>query len=129
MDLNPVGGQTATGCTETDLRLAVVHRVASSPLLKESNRLRALFLFRCERALSEPGVVIHEQEVGSKVFGRPPDYDTSEDTLVRVHASRLRKKIQQYFLSEGQHEPIVIEIPKGGYTPVFHFRESAFPEL
>jgi hypothetical protein len=128
-DLKPVGGQTATVCTETDVRLAVVHRVANSPELRESNRLRELFLFLCERALSEPGVVIHEQEVGIKVFGRSPDYDTSEDTLVRVHASRLRKKIQQYFLTGGQHEPIVIEIPKGGYTPVFQFRESPFSEI
>lgn len=99
------------------MRLDVVQRVASSPILKESKRLRELFLFLCERALHDPGMAIHEQEVGTEVFGRPADYDTSEDTLVRVHASRLRKKLQQYFSSEGLHEPIVIEIPKGGYPP------------
>ena len=113
------------------INLPAAHQSVHNPAHRVTESLPAptLFLFLCEHALSEPGVVIHEQEVGIKVFGRSPDYDTSKDTLVRVHASRLRKKIQQYFLSDGQHEPIIIEIPKGGYTPVFQFRESLFSEI
>jgi hypothetical protein len=113
----------ATVNPEADLRLAVVDRVAGSPLFKDSKRLRDLFLFLCERALADPDAVIHEQEIGVAVFCRPPDYDTSQDTLVRVHASRLRKKLQQYFDAE-PGESVVVEIPKGGYTPVFRPRET-----
>lgn len=121
--LSPAGGlEAAAHLEKVDVRVDVVRRVASSPTLKDSKRLQELFLFLCERALQDPSSAIREQEVGVAVFGRPAEYDTSEDTLVRVHASRLRKKLHQYFLGEGRHEPVIIEIPKGGYTPVFHLR-------
>ena len=56
------------------------------------------------------------------VFGRPADYDTSHDTLVRVQVSQLRKKLQEHFSEEGRDEPLIIEIPKGNYVPVFRPR-------
>ena len=52
------------------------------------------------------------------MFGRSPGYDTAQDNLVRVQASQLRKKLQQYFAAEGRDEPVVIEIPKGSYVPI-----------
>lgn len=71
-------------------------------------------------------MVLREQEIGVDILGRPPDYDTSHDTLVRVLVSQLRKKLQDYFAAEGREEPLVIEIPRGTYLPVFRPRE---PEL
>jgi hypothetical protein len=47
-----------------------------------------------------------------------------EDTLVRVHASRLRKRLQQYFATEGAAEPVVIDIPTHSYMPVFRTRDA-----
>src|SRR5207248_2939872 len=47
---------------------------------------------------------------------------------VRVHASMLRKRLEQYFADEGAHESVIIEIPKGNYAPVFRERgEVALP--
>jgi hypothetical protein len=59
------------------------------------------------------------------VIGRPPDYDTASDNIVRVHASMLRKRLDQFFSSEGRDEPIIIELPKGNYAPVFSERSLA----
>lgn len=56
------------------------------------------------------------------VLGRPANYDTSHDTLVRVLVSHLRKKLQEHFNGEGKDEPLVIEIPRGNYLPVFRAR-------
>jgi hypothetical protein len=61
----------------------------------------------------EESAEIHEQEIGHKVFGRGPDYDTNADNVVRVTASQVRKKLEQYFSLEGASEPVVLEIPKG----------------
>ncbi|HXN24422.1 MAG TPA: hypothetical protein VOA41_16915 [Candidatus Dormibacteraeota bacterium] len=83
-----------------------------------------MFLYLCQRVLEQSADDIHEHEVGHKVFGRPLDYDTAADNIVRVHASMLRKRIEQYFAAEGQHEPIVVEIPKGNYAPTFHERRA-----
>jgi hypothetical protein len=82
-------------------------------------------VYLATRVLEEEVEEIHEQEVGNKVFGRPANYDTSSDNIVRVHASMLRKRLEQYFAEEGANEPLTIEIPKGNYAPVFRIREEA----
>jgi hypothetical protein len=100
----------------------LLERIAASGPFQKSKRLRDLLLYLGERSLQSPHCTLREQEIGVKVFGRPPDYDTSHDTLVRVHVSQLRKKLQDYFRAEGRKEPLVIEIPKGSYVPLFRPR-------
>lgn len=100
----------------------LLHRVAASPQFQKANRLRELLLYVGERSLQDPNCVLHEQEIGVDVLGRRPDYDTSHDTLVRVQVSQLRKKLQEHFAGEGHNEPLIIEIPKGSYVPVFRLR-------
>ncbi len=94
-----------------------------SRYIAKSARLHDLFTYLCDRVINEGTSEIHEQEVGHAVFGRPVDYDTALDNIVRVHASTLRKRLEQYFAEEGREEPVVIELPKGNYAPVFRERE------
>lgn len=100
----------------------LLQRVASSPQFQKSKRLRELLLYLGDRGLKDPNCVLHEQEIGVDVLGRPSDYDTSHDTLVRVLISQLRKKLQEYFAGEGRDEPLIIQIPKGNYLPAFRPR-------
>jgi hypothetical protein len=102
--------------------------VASAPSFQRSKRLRDLLLYLGERSLHDPACILREQEIGTDVLGRPADYDTSHDTLVRVQVSQLRKKLQEHFGAEGRDEPLVIEIPKGSYVPVFRQRAEALLE-
>ena len=62
---------------------------------------------------------LNEQRLGHAVFGRSLNYDSSSDGIVRTQASRLRQRLDLYFSGEGATEAIRIEIPKGGYVPVF----------
>ena len=103
-------------------RKLLIERVASSRYVNRSARLRDLLVYLTTRVLEDDVVEIHEQEVGHRVFGRPANYDTSSDNIVRVHASMLRKRLEQYFAEEGSNEPLTIEIPKGNYAPVFRER-------
>lgn len=103
-------------------RRLLVERLAASPYLNRSARLRDLLLYLAQRVLEDEAVEIHEQEVGHRVFGRPPDYDTAADNIVRVHASMLRKRLEQYFTAEGASELVTIEIPRGNYALVFRVR-------
>ena len=80
-------------------------------------------MYLCERVIVEGASEIHEQEVGHAVFGRPKDYETALDNIVRVHASTLRKRLEQFFADEGREEAVTIELPKGNYAPVFRERE------
>jgi hypothetical protein len=106
-----------------DARKLLVDRVVASRYIAKSARLRTLLVYLCEQVLEHNASEIHEQEVGNAVFGRPADYDTISDNIVRVHASMLRKRLEQYFSSEGRDEPVVIELPKGNYAPVFSDRK------
>ena len=118
-DVNQFAGSTTTPPTEWR---ELLHRVAASPRFQKSKRLRELLLYLGERSLHDPAYVLREQEIGVEVFGRAADYDTSHDTLVRVQISQLRKKLQEHFSEEGRDEPLIIEIPKGNYVPVFRPR-------
>jgi len=110
---------------ECDLqtRKELVSRVISSSLICKSTRLRELFLYLCNRVLDESVDDIHELELGYKVFGRPEHYDTAADNIVRVHASLLRKRLTEYFQTEGINEPLIVEIPRGNYAPTFKKRD------
>ena len=101
----------------------LANRIVSSSVICKSARLRDLFLYLCNRVLLESADDIHELELGHKVFGRPKHYDTAADNIVRVHASILRKRLAEYFLTEGANETLIIEIPKGNYAPIFRKRD------
>jgi hypothetical protein len=62
---------------------------------------------------------ITEHQIGVRVFDRPPGYRTIEDNIVRSYARQLRKRLAEHFAGEGSEETIRIEIPVGGYVPVF----------
>jgi hypothetical protein len=78
-------------------RKLLVERVAASRYINRSARLRDLLLYLSDRVLEGDVEEIHEQEVGHRVFGRQANYDTTSDNIVRVHASMLRKRLEQYF--------------------------------
>ncbi len=62
---------------------------------------------------------IKEYLIGVEVFGRPADYDPKVDPIVRIEAGRLRKKLAEYYGGPGGNDAVIIELPKGGYVPVF----------
>ncbi len=103
-------------------RYALLQRILWSRQFERSERLRNFLEYVTTRVLTDTDAEIHEQEIGREVFDRPQDYDTASDNIVRVTASQIRKKLEEYFCSEGATEPVVLEIPRGRYTPLFHER-------
>jgi hypothetical protein len=62
-----------------------------------------------------------------QVFSRGEGYDTALDNIVRVNAFDLRKRLAEYFATEGRDEPVIIKIPKGSYKPAFTVRPQPDP--
>jgi hypothetical protein len=102
-----------------DERWALLERVADSTPLRRAFRLRELLFYLGRRSLKEGCDQIHEQEIGKEVFGRREFYDTGADNIVRASVSDLRKRLETYFATEGAHEELRMEIPRGSYVPVF----------
>ena len=57
--------------------------------------------------------------VATEVLGRGADFDQSIDPVVSIQAGRLRRALERYYLTAGEHDPIRIDIPKGTYVPTF----------
>src|SRR5690349_3112046 len=113
---------SATAPALGDARWELVHRVASSASFQKSPRLRELLLHICERAIQNRPEDLREQLIGQRVFGRKADYSPGEDNIVRVEVRQLRKRLEDFFATEGKDEPVVIVIPKGAYVPGFEPR-------
>ena len=109
----------------TDERWLLVNRVASSARFEKSLKLREFLLYIAEHALRGQTEMVRAQQIGVQVFGRRPDYNVSEDSIVRVEARELRIRLKAYFEAEGKNEQVVIVVQKGGYLPAFVARESA----
>jgi hypothetical protein len=103
----------------TEARRALVRRVVESSAFAKSERLSSFLICICDLTLSGRASEINEQKIGTAVFGRPLDYDSSIDGIVRPQASRLRQRLDLYFNGEGANEPVRITLPRGGYVPVF----------
>ncbi|MGD0738824.1 MAG: hypothetical protein ABR957_04450 [Terracidiphilus sp.] len=101
---------------------ALLERIASSSNVKRAARLQGLLFYLGKCSLKDGLDTVHEQRIGVEVFGRSHDYDTSDDNIVRTNVSELRKRVEAYFEGEGANEPLVVEIPRGSYLPVFRYR-------
>jgi tetratricopeptide (TPR) repeat protein len=65
---------------------------------------------------------LKEYVIGTEVFQLAASYNPQENPVVRIAAGRLRTKLAEYYLGAGIADPVVIEIPKGGYVPRFTVR-------
>jgi hypothetical protein len=110
------------GSSASDPRRALVDRIVASSTFAKCERLSSLLAYVCDLTLNGRVKEINEQKIGEAVFGRPRNYDSSIDGIVRTQASRLRQRLELYFSEEGLDEPIRIVIPRGGYVPVFEPR-------
>ena len=94
-------------------------RILASPGFSSNQRLSAILRFVVEQELSGRGDELKEIVIGVEVLGRPADYNPKKDSIVRAEAGRLRARLNEYYLREGKADPLVIELPRGGYAPVF----------
>ena len=58
-------------------------------------------------------------DVATRVFGRSEQFDTILDPIVRIEAGKLRRDLETYYLKSGRGSALRIEVPRGGYDPVF----------
>jgi hypothetical protein len=105
---------------EDDARWSLVLRIAASRQFTKAPQLHDILIYICQRALADPTTTtIKEYEIGCNALGRKPDFNPNEDNIVRVQISHLRKKLDEYFATDGKDEPLLITVPKGAYLPRF----------
>jgi serine/threonine-protein kinase len=98
-------------------------RVLRSETFQQADSLKRFLTFVVTEALAGRQAELKEYVIGVQVFRKEETFDPRTDPIVRVQARRLRAKLVRYYREEGQGDPIAIDLPKGGYAPVFRARD------
>src|SRR5580700_8214747 len=99
--------------------VAQLDRILSSKGFRRADRLKRFLTFTVNETLAGHGEQLKEFVIGVEVFDKGPKFDPRSDPIVRVQARRMRGQLAHYYNDEGQNDEILIELPKGGYTPIF----------
>jgi serine/threonine-protein kinase len=101
-----------------------LERILSSTTFQQVDRLKRFLHFIVSEFLEGRGDELKEYVIGVQVFGKESSFDPRTDPIVRVQARRLRARLERYYQAEGQHDELIIDLPKGGYTPAVRQRET-----
>jgi TolB-like protein/Flp pilus assembly protein TadD len=118
---------TAVNETSAKKIRAQLDRILNSRSFEGVERLKRFFAFIVNETLEGRGDQLKEFVVGEYAFEKGASFDPRNDPIVRVQARRLRARLARYYLEEGQADETVIELPKGGYVPLFRRREVPAP--
>ena len=98
---------------------AALAEIVASPEFRASQKCRSFLIYVVEETLAGRHESLKERVIGAEVFGRAPGFETAGDSIVRVKATEVRKRLAKFY----QDQPaggLRIELPTGSYVPVFH---------
>lgn len=114
--------------SDVDIRPLVeaeLARIRQHPLFKDTTRMKRFLSYVVTESLEGREGRLKGYAIGLEVFDRPDDFDPQADTIVRVQAGQLRRRLDLYYASDGREAPVRILIPKGRYAPVFEVRRES----
>jgi len=65
---------------------------------------------------AQRGKDVSEYGIATEALGRRPDFDPKIDATVRVQVSRLRKKLKEFYETEGRNAAYHLQIPIGAHS-------------
>src|SRR6202035_2009751 len=93
----------------------------ASDVFSSSKRCRDFLELVVKRALAGDYESLTERFLGVELFGRAVDYETATDSIVRVRANDVRRRLGQYYSGKRSATPVRIDLIPGGYIPEFHW--------
>jgi hypothetical protein len=108
---------------ELEANQTQVQRIIQSKAFRTSEVHRNLLHYLAEKSLSGTADSLKEYTVGLDVFAKPASYDPRQESVVRMHLARLRQKLAEYYRTEGVDDPVLVDVPKGGFRVTFETRE------
>lgn len=105
-----------------------LQRILADSGFQSTPQLSALLTYVVEKALTGQVEELKATAIAQAVFRRDDSFDSQTDTIVRVEAGRLRRRLAQYYQGKGLNDPLVIDLPKGGYTPTFSEPATPTPQ-
>jgi hypothetical protein len=104
---------------ERELQRAELAALLESKEFVRAPKLARLLSYLCEKFFAGEANQIKEYSIALEVFQRRESFDQDSDSIVRVEANRLRKRLAEYYTGEGSSHALHISIPVGQYVPRF----------
>src|SRR5579864_4227896 len=124
-DTMALQGSTSELAKDSDVKVTEqLTRILTSKAFRQADRLKRFLSFIVDETVAGRGERLKEFVVGVEVFGKPESFDPRNDPIVRVQARRLRAQLSRYYREEAPDSELIIELPKGGYAPVFRRLKS-----
>jgi Flp pilus assembly protein TadD len=98
----------------------------SSKRLRAKPKQSGLLEFLVTRALD--GRPLTDAIVTREFFHKEPQTIENEEAIARVNLGTLRKKLAEYFVTEGINDPVSIDVPVGTFVPAFSERKTTPPD-
>ena len=102
-----------------DVITSQLDRVLQSPQFIGAPRLTRFLQYVVNESLAGNEDRLKGYAIGLEVFDRPEDFDPQVETIVRVQAVQLRRRLDLYYAQAGRDDPLRIYLPKGSYAPTF----------
>ena len=103
--------------------------VLASGIFNRAPNLAMVLTYICAKYFEGTADQIKEYNIAVEALGRPADFDQKRDSIVRVEAHRLRKRLREYYAADGADHAIRIDIPPGQYAPRFLPAQPPSPSL
>jgi len=103
---------------------AELERILASAAFRGTKRSQDFLRYVVRCALEGKTELLKERTIGVEIFDRPVDYETGEDSIVRVKANEVRRRLAQYYKEAGRATEVQIEIPAGSYVPGFRWTQA-----
>src|SRR5438270_5077491 len=103
---------------------AELERMLLTPIFVQSGRCKRFLTYIVEQTLEGHAGQLKERTIGINVFERANDYDTGDDSIVRVTANEVRKRIGQFYQESPQAHLVQIDLPRGSYVPEFRIQPA-----
>ena len=117
-------GKAGLSDSEREAVRAHLDHLLRSEEFRETTRMKRFLRFIVDETLEGRGERLKGYSIGLEVFDRPDDFDPQSDTIVRVQAGQLRRRLDLFYSKGGRDSDIRITVPKGSYRPRFEFRSD-----
>jgi hypothetical protein len=107
--------------------LQELERVLKSETLRHSQQHRVLLSYMVQKSIEHRSEELKEYSVGIDALGKPESYNPRRDATVRIQVGRLRARLTEYYSGEGALDPIIFDVPKGGFKVLFLKRNEPQP--
>lgn len=104
-----------------------IKRIAQSDRFKNSGPVTKMLLFLGEQTRKGDGVPVKEYQIATEALDRGQDFDPRIDSTVRTLATRLRDRLDSYYVREGLADRVIIDLPKGSYVLSASYRAPSVP--